>query len=312
MGRVYRGHHAMLRRPTAVKLLDPSMTNQMNVARFEREVRLTSQLNHPNTIVVYDYGRTSDGVLFFAMEYLDGLSLEALVKRFGPQPDGRVIHILRQMCGSLDEAHDLGLIHRDIKPQNIMITRRGGMPDFAKLLDFGVAKAISGPEQQSLTVAGLHVGTPLYMAPESIQEPESAGSSSDLYSLAAVGYFLLTGTPVFHRGNMLEILRQHVEVAPQPPSERLGKPISFELEALILQCLAKSPADRPPSAVALAEALDRCQPLASWTIADAARWWSEFEAAKAVETAAEITMSPPTASTVRANSAACSAAKQHV
>jgi tRNA A-37 threonylcarbamoyl transferase component Bud32 len=312
MGRVYRGHHAMLRRPTAVKLLDPSMTNQMNVARFEREVRLTSQLNHPHTIVIYDYGRTSDGVLFFAMEYLDGLSLEALVKRFGPQPDGRVIDILRQMCGSLEEAHDLGLIHRDIKPQNIMLTRRGGMPDFAKLLDFGVAKAISGPEQQSLTAVGLHVGTPLYMAPESIQEPESASSSSDLYSLGAVGYFLLTGTPVFNSGNMLETLRQHVEVAPQPPSERLGNPISSELEALILQCLAKSPLDRPPSAAALAEALARCQPLASWTTADATHWWSEFEAAKAVETQVEISMSPPMAPTVRANGAARAAAQQRV
>jgi eukaryotic-like serine/threonine-protein kinase len=312
MGRVYRGHHAMLRRPTAVKLLEPSLTTQMNVARFEREVRLTSQLTHPNTIVVYDYGRTSEGVLFFAMEYLDGLSLEALVKRFGPQPDGRVIHILHQMCGSLDEAHGMGLIHRDIKPQNIMLTRRGGVPDFAKLLDFGVAKAISGPEQQSLTTAGLHVGTPLYMAPESIQEPESAGSSSDLYSLGAVGYYLLTGTPVFNSPNMLETLRQHVEVAPQPPSERLGEPISSELEALILQCLAKSPADRPPSALALAAGLDRCQPLATWNTADATRWWSEFEAAKAVEASVEISMSPPMASTVRANGTECVAAKQRV
>lgn len=301
MGSVYRGHHAMLQRPTAVKLLDPSMTTQMNVARFEREVRLTSQLNHPNTIVVYDYGRTPNDVFYFAMEYLEGFSLGALVKRFGPQPDGRVIHILRQMCGSLDEAHRLGLIHRDIKPENIMLTRRGGLPDFAKLLDFGVAKAISGPEQQNLTTAGLHVGTPLYMSPESIKEPESAGSSTDLYSLGAVGYYLLTGTPVFDSGHMLEVLRQHVEVAPQPPSERLGKPICDELEALILQCLAKSPADRPPSAVALAEALDRCQPTASWTTADANRWWDEFEAAKAAEAPVETSVSPLQATTTQSH-----------
>ncbi|HEX3655121.1 MAG TPA: serine/threonine protein kinase [Pirellulales bacterium] len=302
MGSVYRGHHAMLRRPTAVKLLERSMINQMNVARFEREVRLTSQLNHPNTIVVYDYGRTADGSLFFAMEYLQGLSLETLAKRYGPQPDGRVIHILRQMCGSLDEAHALGLVHRDIKPPNIMLTRRGGLPDFAKLLDFGVAKAISGPEQLSLTAAGLHVGTPLYMAPESIREPESAGCSSDLYSLGAVGYFLLTGTPVFNSGNMLEILRQHVEAAPVPPSERLGKAISSQLEALILQCLAKSPADRPPSAVALAEALERCQALTSWTTADATRWWNEFEAAKAVAVPSDIPTSMSMSATLHANS----------
>jgi serine/threonine protein kinase len=304
MGSVYRGHHAMLQRPTAVKLLEPSLTTQMNVARFEREVRLTSQLNHPNTIIVYDYGRSPDGVLYFAMEYLEGLSLETLVKRFGPQPDGRVILILRQVCGSLDEAHRMGLIHRDIKPQNIMLTRRGGLPDFAKLLDFGVAKAISGPEQLSLTTAGLHVGTPLYMAPESIKEPESAGSATDLYSLGAVGYFLLTGTPVFDSGHMLEILRQHVEVAPQPPSERLGKPISCELEALILQCLAKSPADRPPSAAALAEAIDRCQPAASWTTADATRWWNEFEAAKAADAPANTPAPRSTSATPEANAVA--------
>jgi serine/threonine protein kinase len=312
MGRVYRGHHSMLQRPTAVKLLDPSMTTQMNVARFEREVRLTSQLNHPNTVVVYDYGRTPDGVLFFAMEYIDGLSLEALIKRFGPQPDGRVIHILRQLCGSLNEAHRMGLIHRDIKPQNIMLTRRGGLPDFAKLLDFGIAKAISGPDQQSLTTAGLHVGTPLYMAPESIKHPESAGSSADLYSLGAVGYFLLTGTPLFDGGHTLEILRQHVEVAPQPPSERLGKPISRELEALILQCLAKSPADRPASAIVLAEALDRCQTSTSWTTADATGWWNEFEAAKAAESPAKIPTSPPMASTARGDDTARLAAEQSV
>lgn len=298
MGSVYRAHHAMLQRPTAVKIIDSSMTTQMNVVRFEREVRLTSRLNHPNTIVIYDYGRAPKGVLFFAMEYLDGLSLETLVERFGPQPDGRVIHILSQICGSLEEAHRLGLIHRDIKPQNVMLCRRGGVPDFAKLLDFGVAKAISGPDQQNLTTVGLHVGTPLYMSPESIREPESAGRAGDLYSLGAVGYFLLTGTPVFKSGHMLEILRQHVEVAPEPPSERLGKLISAELEALILQCLAKSPTERPPSAAALAEALDHCQPLASWTSAIANRWWDEYEATKAVEAPAEISASPLIGATI--------------
>jgi hypothetical protein len=284
MGSVYRGRHAMLRRPTAIKLLDPAKTTQLGIARFEREVQLTSQLNHPNTIVIYDYGRTPEGVFYYAMEYLDGLSLDTLVKQFGPQPDARVIHILRQVCGSLAEAHRLGLIHRDVKPQNIMLTQCGGVFDFAKLLDFGVAKAISGPEQHNLTSAGLFVGTPLYMAPESIEQPENTNSLSDLYSLATVGYFLLTGVPVFDGGGMLEMMRQHLEAKPQLPSERLGKPISPQLEQLIMNCLAKAPKDRPASAEAMAEALRRCTPLQSWTVTDAARWWDKFEAVKACET----------------------------
>jgi len=190
------------------------------------------------------------------------------------------------------------LIHRDVKPPNIMLTQRGGVPDFAKLLDFGVAKAFSGREQRNLTTTDTAMGTPLYMAPESIQEPENAHGPSDLYSLGAVGYFLLTGSPVFDAEHMLEILRQHVEATPQPPSERLGKPISPDLEQLLLKCLAKSPADRPASASALAEALGSCTPLQRWTVADAARWWNEFEATKAAEKSAETPTGEHLASTV--------------
>ena len=149
MGSVYRGRHAMLRRPTAVKLLEPAKTTDQSIARFEREVQMTSQLNHPNTITIYDYGRTPEGVFYYAMEYLDGFSLESLVERFGPQGDGRVIHILLQVCGSLIEAHTAGLIHRDIKPANIMLTRRGGVCDFIKLLDFGLVKAIDSSKTRA-------------------------------------------------------------------------------------------------------------------------------------------------------------------
>jgi hypothetical protein len=153
MGVVYRGHHAMLQRPTAIKLLDPDKTTPQAVARFEREVRLTSQLNHPNTIAIFDYGRTPEGLFYYAMEYLDGMTLDELVALDGPQPEARTVHILQQICASLNEAHDIGLIHRDIKPANIMLCRRGGIPDFVKVLDFGLVKAIDSDQQAALTVA---------------------------------------------------------------------------------------------------------------------------------------------------------------
>ncbi len=277
MGSVYRGRHAMLRRPTAIKLLEPSKTTNVSIARFEREVQLTSQLNHPNTITIYDYGRTEEGIFYYAMEYLDGLSLQSLIDDFGPQADGRVIQILLQVCGSLVEAHSQALIHRDIKPANIMLTRRGGVCDYVKLLDFGLVKATDAAKTRTLTVADSLTGTPLYMSPESIEDPDRADARSDLYSLGAVGYFLLTGRVVFDAANVLEIIRHHLDSKPVPPSERLGQPIAGDLEQLILSCLAKSPGDRPQSAAAMAKSLSHCVPLRPWSLADAERWWAGFE-----------------------------------
>jgi hypothetical protein len=277
MGSVYRARHAMLRRPTAVKLLEPAKTTDVSVARFEREVQLTSQLNHPNTITIYDYGRTEEGVFYYAMEFLEGFSLDALVERFGPLPDGRVIEILSQVCGSLVEAHTAGLIHRDIKPANIMITQRGGVPDFIKLLDFGLVKAIDSNRMKALTAADAITGTPLYMAPETIQDTEGGDARGDLYALGAVGYYLLTGKPVFDTGNVLEIMRAHVETPPLPPSRRSDRPISRELELIILMCLEKSPADRPQSAAEMGTLLSQCVPEQSWTAADAAEWWQQHQ-----------------------------------
>src|SRR4030095_2616901 len=171
-GTVYRGHHALMRRPVAVKVLDATQANETSIARFEREVQLTCQLTHPNTISLYDFGRTAEGLFYYAMELLDGLSLDALVNKYGRQPEGRVIHILRQVCASLAEAHARGLVHRDIKPHNIFLTRRGDVPDFVKVLDFGLVKARNVEGQAELTGATATPGTPLYMSPEAVEHPD--------------------------------------------------------------------------------------------------------------------------------------------
>ncbi len=274
MGVVYRAHHAMLHRPTAVKFLNAEKTNEQSVARFEREVQLTSQLTHPNTISIYDYGRTPEGIFYYAMEYLQGIDLEGLVRKFGPLPEGRVIHILEQVCGSLAEAHAIGLVHRDIKPANIILSVRGGLFDFAKLLDFGLVKALDQRKESQLTTMGSMAGTPLYLSPEAIENPDDLDARSDLYAVGAVGYYLLTGTPVFDGRHVMEILQKHVTTAPEPPSQRLGRPVSEELEQLLLKCLAKNPADRPSSAGALADELTQCPAAVTWTKKDAQEWWT--------------------------------------
>jgi eukaryotic-like serine/threonine-protein kinase len=273
MGVVYRAHHDMLQRPTAVKLLDVERTNPESISRFEREVRLTAQLTHPNTIIIYDYGRTAEGVFYYAMEHLEGINLETLVQRFGPQPESRVIHILRQLCGSLGEAHAVGLIHRDIKPANVFLTERGGQYDFVKLLDFGLVKALDGSRQASLTVAGTLTGTPLYLSPEAIERPDEVDERSDLYAVGAVGYYLLTGQPVFEGRNVVEICAKHVTEMPQSPATRLGKPLADDLQQLVLQCLAKAPDSRPSSAAMVDQSLEQCAASGSWTLRDAEAWW---------------------------------------
>jgi hypothetical protein len=283
MGVVYRGKHALLRRPTAIKLLDPARTNEDSISRFEREVRLTSQLNHPNTITIYDYGRTDEGVFFYAMELLEGLDLETLVQRYGAQPPARVVHLLAQICGSLAEAHRTGLIHRDIKPGNIMLTQRGGVCDYIKVLDFGLVKAVSSTEK-NLTAYNSLTGTPLYMSPEGIERPDEVDARSDLYAVGAVGYFLLTGKPVFPGESVVEICMQQVTATPKRPSERLGRELPAELEDALLQCLAKTPADRPQSAAELAKALKAMTILPPWTDGDAEKWWSTYTNIAVAET----------------------------
>ncbi len=277
-GRVYRARHAMLRRPVAIKLLQPDKSTETHLKRFEREVQATSQLTHPNTVAIYDYGRTPDGVFYCAMEFLTGLSLDNLVEQFGPQPEGRVIHILRQVCGSLVEAHESGLIHRDIKPGNIMLTCRGGIHDVVKVLDFGLVKPLSDTLDHDGAQAETIVGTPRYMSPEAIEKPESANARSDLYSLGAVGYFLLVGQPIVDGATPREIFLKQLHEAPASPARRLGRSVDASLERLILQCLAKDPAQRPLSARVLEEELSRCASAGQWTQAVATEWWRTHHA----------------------------------
>lgn len=297
MGVVYRGRHKLLRRPTAIKLLHPEKTTDDAIARFEREVQLTCQLNNPNTIAIFDYGRTPDGIFFYAMEYLDGLNLESLVSRFGRQSEGRVIHILRQVCGSLAEAHDIGLVHRDIKPANIVLNRRGGVSDVVKVLDFGLVKATDGPKQASLTAANTIIGTPHYMSPEAIESPDSVDARSDLYAVAAVGYFLLTGSPPFEGKSVLEVCLAHVSTPPVPPSQR-GVTISPEFEAIILRGLAKRPAQRFPTAREFAAALDACPAAASWTPPQSDAWWNSYATQPGMKPEATLTAEVHQAQTV--------------
>jgi hypothetical protein len=277
MGTVYRARHAMLRRPTAVKLLDLDKMSPAAVGRFEREVQLTSSLTHPNTVAIFDYGRTPEGIFYYAMEYLEGTNLEDLITRFGPLPEPRAVYVLRQVCGSLAEAHAAGLVHRDIKPANIFLTCRGGAYDFVKVLDFGLVKALESGESAAITSPNAVTGTPLYLSPEAVNDPDRVDARSDVYAIGAVGYFLLTGSPVFTGATVMEICMKHIQAAPEPPSARRGERIDPSLEGLLLRCLAKSPADRPADARALLRELDACSLAGRWAADDALAWWSNAD-----------------------------------
>ena len=278
MGTVYRAQHAMLRRPTAIKLLNVDNISEAAVGRFEREVQMTASLTHPNTVAIFDYGRTPEGIFYYAMELLEGSNLDDLVGRAGPLPDARVMHFLRQVCGSLAEAHATGLVHRDIKPANLFVSCRGGMHDFIKVLDFGLVKSVGGAAEGNITSAGAVTGTPLYMPPEAVNRPDDVSPRSDVYAIGAVGYFLLTGRPVFAGESVVEILMKHVSAAPESPSVVAGRAIASDLEQLVLRCLAKSPGDRSADAGTLLRELDGCVIDGRWTTDDAAAWWASAPA----------------------------------
>jgi serine/threonine-protein kinase len=270
MGVVYRARHAMLRRPTAVKLIKPEHLSEASRLRFEREVQLTAGLSHPNTVTIFDYGRTRDGVFYYAMELLEGIGLDQLVAMEGPQPPGRAAYVLRQVLEALSEAHAVGLVHRDVKPANVILCERGGLSDVAKVVDFGLVKDLeaSGGITHDTTL----VGTPLYLAPEAIRS-SAIDARADLYSVGAVAYFLLTARNVFNGRTVVEVCGHHLHTPPVPPSERLGSSLPAALESWVLACLEKEPERRPASASEAALGLERCGIAGTWTQADARAWW---------------------------------------
>jgi serine/threonine-protein kinase len=261
MGSVYRASHVLLRRPAAIKLLRAE--HQAAIRRFEREVQLTAELSHPNTVEIYDYGRSPGGQFYYVMEHLDGIDLDRLVADFGPMEPARAVHVLDQVCGALGEAHDRGLIHRDVKPGNIMLCQRGGVPDVAKVLDFGLVKDTAIDE----TSTDVITGTPAFLAPEAIDNPSAVGPATDIYALGAVAHYLVTGALLFDARTAIEMCFHHVTTAPQAAG------IAPDFDALILDCLAKDPAARPPTAAALRRRLVELECAGRWTAERASRWW---------------------------------------
>ena len=281
MGEVWRATHRMLARPAAIKLIKPEILGAPGAAeaavlieRFRREAEAASGLQSPHTIRLYDFGETRAGTFYFVMELLDGLDLETLVRRFGPVPPARVVEMLRQTCHSLGEAHDRGLIHRDVKPANIYLCRLGREYDFMKVLDFGLVKY---DQDQSMldtikTNTEMTTGTPAYMAPE-MANGEPIDRRADLYALGCVAYWLLTGQLVFEADSPLRMLIQHIQGSPIPPSIRSGRPVPPALEDLVMRCLAKKPSDRPASADEIVAELDRIELDRPWSQPDAREWW---------------------------------------
>ncbi len=276
MGEVYLAEHVLLKRPCAVKVIRPEQAgDQKTLARFEREVQATAMLTHGNTVEVFDYGHAEDGTFYYAMEYLPGPNLEELVAHHGPLPAERAVYLLRQACSALGEAHGLGMVHRDLKPSNLIACERGGIHDVIKLLDFGLVHSASlGKHDTRLTQEGSVAGTPAYLSPEQARGSDDLDARSDIYSLGAVAYFLLTGRPPFVGGTAMDVIVAHLSQTPAPLAEyRAGLPA--DLQAIIARCLEKEPSKRFADAEGLERALAACSCACRWTAQDAAAWWQQ-------------------------------------
>jgi serine/threonine-protein kinase len=275
MGEVYLAEHKLLKRPCAIKLIhDSHAQDPQSVARFETEVQASARLTHWNTIEIYDYGVTEDGTFYYVMEYLPGKNLQEIVDSYGPMSAARTIHILRQVCAGLKEAHAIGLIHRDIKPGNVFATERGGVFDVAKLVDFGLVKSIVPQEKPiNLTLEGMVIGSPLYVAPEQAMGNDRPDARGDIYSLGAVAYFVLTGRPLFVHEKPLQVIFAHVNEMVERPSN-IRSDIPADLEAVILKCLEKDPSRRYQTVEELDRALAACKAANEWSQQQAYSWWS--------------------------------------
>jgi len=272
---VYLAEHCLLKRPCAIKLIRPGkQTDAQAILRFEREVRATAKLSHWNTVSIFDYGRTDDGTFYYVMEYLPGLSLADLVSRYGPLPVPRAIHLLRQICRALYEAHAAGLVHRDIKPANIFVSRLGGVCDVAKLLDFGLVELTVGEAQAEKARSGSISGSPQYMSPEQATPHHVTDARSDIYSLGATAYYALTGRAPFEGQTLVQLILAHAGEAVVPPSRHRAE-VPLDLDEVVKKCLAKSPVDRFTDANSLEQALAACSDAPGWTDAQAASWWQE-------------------------------------
>jgi serine/threonine-protein kinase len=287
MGEVWRARHRMLARPAAIKLIRTSAAGDRRagvseeaIHRFEREAQVIARLRSPHTVDLFDFGRTDDGAFYYAMELLDGLDADALVRQFGPTPPDRAIYLLRQVCHSLSEAQSHGLVHRDIKPANIFLCRYGEEYDFVKVLDFGLVRTVRDDTDtiSALTRESAIQGTPAFIAPEQAMGTNVDGRA-DIYATGCVAYWLLTGQSVFTADSALGMVMQHAQKAPAPPSVRTDLPIPKDLENLVLSCLAKDPADRPQSAGELSLRLAELEGASSWTQDRARAWWASYQPA---------------------------------
>jgi serine/threonine-protein kinase len=293
MGEVWRARHRMLARPAAIKLIRPELTGALGVAqsgtvtdRFEREAQVIASLRSPHTVNLYDFGVSADGTFYYVMELLEGHDADTLIRRFGPLPADRVIHILRQICHSLSEAHARGLVHRDIKPANVFVCRYGEEHDFVKVLDFGLVRAFDDRERgadgamPTLTSDTVVPGTPAFIAPEQALGRAHLDGRVDIYATGCLAYWLLTGTLVFPADSPIQHLMRHVNDPPAAPSSRTELPIPTALDRLVLNCLAKDPAGRPQSARELSDALAAIEGADAWTEARAGAWWDVHLPAK--------------------------------
>jgi len=282
MGEIWKATHTLLGREVAFKRIKPGVIDEEDTQRFKREARVLANLQSPHTVEVFDFGVMPSGELYYAMELLDGIDLQTMVREHGALPPNRVIYLLLQACASLNEAHEQGLVHRDIKPANFMVCHYGGEWDFLKVLDFGLVKKPQGTKSSAaVTHASTVLGTPAYLAPESVSGSKFVDRRADLYALGAVGFWLVTGRMVFQADQTMAMVRLHLTEPPPKASAHSPFKVPEALDALLLQCLAKKPDERPANADEVRRRLEQIPLTERWDQDRAAAWWNERAAKEA-------------------------------